>query len=193
MFTFVSLFAAPVVYFPLDNLQDAAKNQVSKSFSGKNMLLEKYSIVPGVKGNAMQTTGVGDGICVDLKQIPVKGSASISFFFRADYLGKNRQMTLVSFWKNPNTLLALKIKDGRLTLMDWNNYSNRITRPFGEKIVLHKWYHILWQMTGKEWKVFVNGKSAATFASPPTAINRSVSAVTIQAFMSLISGQFCLP
>ncbi len=163
-----NVFAAPVVYFPLDNLQDAAKNQVSKSFSGKNMLLDKHSIVPGVKGNAMQTTGVGDGICVDLKQIPVKGSASISFFFRADYLGNNRQMTLVSFWKNPNTLLALKIKDGRLTLMDWNNYSNRITRPFGEKIVLHKWYHILWQMTGKEWKVFVNGKLAATFAIKST-------------------------
>jgi len=68
-------------------------------------------------------------------------------------------------------LLALKIQNGMLHMLDWSNPKKRQTYPCSGKLEVKKFYHVAWVMTGDEWLCYLDGKLTARKPSQ-AAVNR---------------------
>lgn len=131
-------------------------------------LVDKDSFENGIVGNGLEFTGM-ENITMPIDGQWVNVPLTVSGFFRIDHSPNGVMATIASFYTPPRQILAVKIKDGRLTAVEWSDSEHSRFVPFGpDALEIGSWHHITWQMSGTEWTIYLDGEKVLTLQSNMT-------------------------
>ena len=123
--------AEPVLYFPLEADENPVKNHGSANVTAEPLLIKPSHFTPAVVNNGLRIYGMADGLQINKPGDIISAPCTVSFFFRPERL--HERMTLCCFYIADEQLLALKIQNGALTMLDWSDSKNRKTYPCSKK------------------------------------------------------------
>ena len=166
--------ASPLLHYPLERDETPVANLGTASATGRPYLIQPSHYTPAVVGNGLRIYGMADGIVVDDPAKSFQGPCTVSLYFRPEHLVE--RMTLCSFYVADECLLALKIVDRQLKMLDWSNPKARQTYSCGPLLDLDSWHHVAWSMDGQRWRCWLDGKlvqEAASSALPSRPRSRA--------------------
>jgi len=152
-------FAGLPIHFPLENGVETVSNRGEAQIDASSFLLKENHYIPSVVGNGLRIYGMADGIRVNKPGIFLPGPCAISFYFFPERLAE--RMTLASFYLADEQLIALKIQNGRLKMLNWSDPKSRRTYDCRVPLRARQWYHVAWIMDGSRWRCLINGETAA--------------------------------